>query len=95
MMKRMIFAGALALGALACSPYPAAAQVGNAPWCAVQSTGWGSVYWDCHYATLEQCVPNVLAGNRGTCNHNPAWEGWRGTTANKDVKHKKRHTLRY
>jgi uncharacterized protein DUF3551 len=52
----------------------ATAQVGVAPWCAVVSLGMGDVYWDCQYATLEQCVPNVLAGNRGTCNHNPRWE---------------------
>jgi hypothetical protein len=94
-MKRMIYAGALALGALACSPHQAAAQVGNAPWCAVVSAGRGSVYWDCHYATLEQCVPNVLAGNRGTCNQNPAWEGWWRTPANKHVKYRKRHVRRY
>ena len=46
---------------------------GNAPWCAVISIGRGNVYWDCQYATLEQCVPNVIAGNRGFCNENPAY----------------------
>ena len=51
------------------------AQVGDAPWCAVVNVGTGSVYWDCHYRTVEECVPNVLAGNRGFCNHNPYYEG--------------------
>ena len=51
--------------------------------------GWGDVVWDCQYYTLEACVPNVLAGNRGFCNHNPAGPGWQrphnerpNTTAN-------------
>ncbi len=33
--------------------------------------GNGEVEWDCEYQTVEQCVPNVLAGNRGFCNNNP------------------------
>ena len=49
----------------------AAANAYTAPWCAVISLGPGSVYWDCQYSSFEQCVPNVLAGNRGFCNHNP------------------------
>ena len=44
---------------------------GNAPWCAVVEIGAGEVEWDCHYQTIEQCRPNVLAGNRGFCDHNP------------------------
>ncbi|HEX4409609.1 MAG TPA: DUF3551 domain-containing protein [Xanthobacteraceae bacterium] len=43
---------------------------GDAPWCAVVNTGKG-VVWDCQYQTVEQCVPNVIAGNRGFCNLNP------------------------
>ena len=26
--------------------------------------------------TRDQCVPNILAGNRGFCNQNPWFEGW-------------------
>ena len=47
---------------------------GDAPWCAVISLGEGDVYWDCRYASVDACVPNVLAGNRGFCNVNP-WPG--------------------
>ncbi len=54
---------------------PASAQArGNAPWCAVISMGYGSVIWDCQYASIEACQPNVIAGNRGFCNHNPGYE---------------------
>lgn len=45
-----------------------------APWCAVYTVGWG-VHWDCSYATLEACVPFVIAGNRGFCNPNPYYPG--------------------
>ncbi len=50
-------------------------QAYEAPWCAVVSLGPGSDYWDCQYRSLEQCVPNVLAGNRGFCNPNPRFQG--------------------
>ena len=39
----------------------------EAAWCAVISEG----YWDCQYHSIEECRPNVLAGNRGWCNPNP------------------------
>ena len=46
---------------------PAAAQYyTHAPWCAVVSTGAGDVHWDCIYRSIEECQPNVLAGNRGS-----------------------------
>jgi len=64
------------------------------PWCAVISMGRGSVYWDCQYRTVEECVPNVLAGNRGTCSHNPRWDGWY-TTKKAPKSHKKRHAPRH
>ncbi len=48
---------------------------GNAPWCAVTDQGTGEIVWDCEYRTVEECVPNVLAGNRGFCNVNPYWRG--------------------
>jgi hypothetical protein len=44
---------------------------GDAPWCAVTEVGDGDGQWDCHYETVEECVPAVLAGNRGHCNQNP------------------------
>jgi len=54
---------------------PAASAFGDAPWCAVIEIGAGEIYWDCQYRTVEQCVPNVIAGNRGFCNVNPYGPG--------------------
>ena len=48
-----------------------AAYIGNAPWCAVVNTGAGAVEWDCEYPSVQACVPNVVAGNRGFCGLNP------------------------
>jgi hypothetical protein len=50
---------------------PAKALYGNAPWCAVRDLGTGQVEWDCEYYSAEECIPTVLAGNRGFCNVNP------------------------
>ena len=27
--------------------------------------------WECIYRSIQECQPNVLAGNRGFCNPNP------------------------
>ncbi|HEX4408469.1 MAG TPA: DUF3551 domain-containing protein [Xanthobacteraceae bacterium] len=54
---------------------PASYAFGDAPWCAVIDVGTGEVYWDCQYRTVEECVPNVIAGNRGFCNVNPYGPG--------------------
>ena len=70
----------MACAAGLCFGAPASRAEGNAPWCAVMSLGTGEVYWDCEYYSVEQCVPHVLAGNRGFCNPNPDWRGTsRGT----------------
>lgn len=68
-MARVIFA-AIAFAILAFTPPPTVADYHEAAWCAVLGMGKG-VYWDCQYRTLEECRPNVLAGNRGWCNPNP------------------------
>ncbi len=84
--------GALVLGAVFASAQPASAYVMSyqqAPWCAVVSTGTGSVYWDCSYASLEACTPNVIAGNRGFCNQNPYFLGYAGPVER--IRHRKRH----
>ena len=65
-MARVIFAAVVALVSLAFGLWPAAAY--EAPWCAVSKDG---DHWDCQYSSLEDCRPNVLAGNRGWCNPNP------------------------
>ena len=49
------------------------ALTGDAPWCAVVNSGPDEMEWDCHYQTVEQCAPNVVAGNRGFCALNPYW----------------------
>ena len=54
---------------------PAEAQRYVAPWCAVINIGWGDVQWDCRYASIEHCRPNVIAGNKGFCTQNPAYAG--------------------
>lgn len=59
----------LAAGAIALLTSSAKAE-GTAPWCAVISMGWGNTVWDCRYRSVEQCRPNVLAGNRGFCTPN-------------------------
>ena len=58
------------------------AKAYTAPWCAVTNYGNGSMYWDCQYSSIEQCRPNVLAGNRGWCNPNLYFVP-NGTSANK------------
>jgi Protein of unknown function (DUF3551) len=52
-----------------------ALTIGNAPWCAVANQGGGNIVWDCEYVTFDQCLPNVLGGNGGFCQHNPYWQG--------------------
>ena len=72
-MKRQTFlviAAAAALLLLKVSPGHAQ-YYGDAPWCAVMEIGDGAVTWDCEFANVEACVPNVLAGNRGFCELNP------------------------
>jgi hypothetical protein len=70
------------------------AYMGNDPWCAFIDIGTGEIFEDCQYRTLEECVPNVLAGNRGTCNPNPRWEG-ATVPVLKQRPHRKRHINRH
>jgi hypothetical protein len=64
---------------------------GDAPWCAVISLGTGDVEWDCEYRTVEECVPHVLAGNRGFCNVNPYPPGPGYTAAAPHDRHYRHH----
>jgi hypothetical protein len=70
---RLAFAGALSSAAAISFGVPAsrASTDGNEPWCAVVDQGAGNVMWECFYQTIAECQPNVLAGNRGFCQHNP------------------------
>lgn len=72
-MIRVILVTAVATAVMSFDVPPARAY--EAPWCAVIDIGPGGVYWDCQYRSLEECAPNVLAGNRGFCNPNPAYSG--------------------
>jgi len=74
-MRKLLIA-AVFIAAMLLDIRPAPAQEG--PWCAVVSIGWGDLQRDCHYASLEECRPNVIAGNRGFCEMNPNWPGWYG-----------------
>jgi hypothetical protein len=72
-MMRILCAAAIVFVLMSAAPQPA--QPAEAPWCAVIELGQGSVYWDCQYRSVEECAPHVVAGNRGTCNPNPAFQG--------------------
>ena len=99
--KRLIWAAAGAAAALSFAvPSSHAGTIGNAPWCAVVNQGMGDMVWDCEYWTEQQCVPNVLAGNRGFCNINPYYPGRYSATppgpppgamAHRRVKHRRHH----
>jgi len=84
----LLIAAAAALICLNVSPSHAQ-YFGDAPWCAVVAMGTGGVHWDCEYPTVEACVPNVLAGNRGFCGLNPYYTGVRQGTA--PMMHHPRH----
>jgi uncharacterized protein DUF3551 len=86
-MIRMIFAAVAALAGLAIDLQSAKAY--EAPWCAVISKGTGSVYWDCKYRSIEECRPNVLAGDRGWCNPNPYFVAQPGPTEHR--RYRKHH----
>jgi hypothetical protein len=73
-MMRLLLAAAVFIAIMSFDPRPAPAH--EAPWCAVVSIGHGAVQEDCHYRSIEECRPNVIAGNRGFCNQNPRWDGW-------------------
>ncbi|MFY9688233.1 MAG: DUF3551 domain-containing protein [Pseudolabrys sp.] len=89
-MRILLIAG-VALVAVLLEARPVQAYEG--PWCAMMSMGNGAVYEDCHYASLEACRPNVLAGNRGFCNQNPRWVAY-DPAAKPRARHR-RHARQY
>jgi len=72
-MTRITVLTAAAVAFLVGGHEAARADYYGAPWCAVVSMGDGDVHWSCEYRSIEECRPNVLAGNRGWCNPNPYW----------------------
>jgi Protein of unknown function (DUF3551) len=85
--------GAAALAAALGFDVPASHAFGEAPWCAVMPVGAGDLIWDCEYNSVEACAPNVIAGNRGFCNENPAWQGV-APRAEVPRHHRRRHARR-
>jgi len=69
-IMRLVLAAAVSAAALYLD-VPDSRVFVDAPWCAVTDGGTGNMYWDCQYRSIEECRPNVLAGNRGWCNPNP------------------------
>jgi hypothetical protein len=67
-MKCILFVIATTAGLLLLESSPGrTAYLGEAPWCAVMEVGAADVEWDCEYASVAACAPNVVAGNRGFC----------------------------
>ncbi len=66
----------------------------DAPWCAVINLGMGDARWDCRYRTVEECVPNVIAGDRGFCDLNPLGPGPGAGAAVSQNRHPKHHVRR-
>jgi hypothetical protein len=72
-MRPMLIATALAAATL-CGAGAAHAYY-EGPWCALSNVGGNTVRENCSMRTLEMCVQEVIAGNRGFCNPNPRWQG--------------------
>jgi hypothetical protein len=79
------------LAAVFCLDVPMASARGAAPWCAVVSSGPAEVEWDCNYYSIEECRPNVLAGNRGSCIQNPRAPEVKFVPKNRHKRHRRRH----
>jgi len=60
--------------AAAMSLGPSASQAYEGPWCALTDIGGGTMHENCSMRTLEMCVQEVIAGNRGFCIPNPRWQ---------------------
>lgn len=91
--KWVFVAVALAV-AMSAGPSPSRASGGNAPWCAIIDYGDGGVSWECVYRSFEECYPNVLAGNKGSCNVNPYGNGSSAPVAAASRKHRKHQAQR-
>jgi hypothetical protein len=89
-MAKLLIATAVFAAATFCY-VPASSAFGDAPWCAVIATDMEGVHWDCQYRTFAECAPNVVAGDRGFCNLNPA-PGPAAPASAAQPSHKKRHT---
>jgi hypothetical protein len=84
---RIVLAAAVFIVAMAVDLRPGRADP-DGPWCAAVVMGH-SVVKSCHYRTFEECYPNILGGNRGSCEPNPYWYG-RDQKPEKPRRHRKR-----
>jgi hypothetical protein len=87
-IKIAIAGAGLAIGSM-CSASIRASS--DAPWCAVINLGMGDARWDCRYRTVEECVPNVVAGDRGSCSPNPHGPAAVAVPIKRTYKHHVRH----
>ena len=92
-IPKSIFAATALAAAVISFDVPAGQAAGwrENPWCAVIDYGDGGVTWECNYRTFEECYPNVLAGNKGSCNLNPAGPGPQAAAPAAYQPRKKRH----
>jgi hypothetical protein len=93
-VSKLLFMAAVLAVAMSADPAPSRASGGNAPWCAVIDYGDGGVSWECVYRTFEECYPNVIAGNKGSCNVNPYGGGPAAPAAAASRKHRKHQAQR-
>ena len=70
---RFLFITAAITAAMLLDVHPSEAYQG--PWCAGTNRGSGSFVYNCSMRTFEQCVSEVIAGNRGFCSPNPYYRG--------------------
>ncbi len=75
-MLRFLLVTGLFVAVCGTGARPAAANELEGPWCAQAWLGGGGDIRDCHFRTIEECAPTVIAGNRGFCTQNPRWAGW-------------------
>jgi hypothetical protein len=74
-MQFVFIAVAVAVAMVLDVPASQAYQGYQGPWCAGQNRGGSTFTYNCSMRTLEQCVSEVIAGNRGFCSPNPYYRG--------------------
>lgn len=91
---KILFVTAALTITISAAPAPSRASGGNAPWCAIIDYGDGGVSWECGYRSFEECYPNVIAGNKGSCNVNPSGSGASASATTANQKHRKHQARR-
>ncbi len=93
-VSKLLFVTAALAVTMSAAAAPSRASGGNAPWCAIIDYGDGGVSWECVYRSFEECYPNVIAGNKGSCNVNPYGSGPSAPAAAASRKHRKHQAQR-